>query len=370
MRRRADLLAGIAGGAVGAVGGPVLPHQGHWWAVLLAVASGVPLVAARVAPWPCLVAGGALVVATALVAEASLSTFVLLAAYGFVAGRFLPLRSAVVGGALLSCTAALGAAGVGDGAVPYLLVTITGWGAGAALHQRSETAAQLALRLRELEREREAYTALSVRYERARVASELHDIVGHAISVMVVQASAGQRLAATDPGSTAESFAAISDAARQAGHEMELLVRLLADEHAVPTVQDLEPVRELVRRAAGSGLDVRLTIAGEGAPSPDAGAVVYRVVQEGLTNALRYAAGAPVEVEVHGDEGGGVRVEVRNHAPAGEQALAGVGTGNGLRGLRERVARLGGTLTAGPHGEGWRLAVHIPASPPRPAATG
>ena len=93
-------------------------------------------------------------------------------------------------------------------------------------------AEQLAARARELEAEREAYAALSVRYERARIASELHDIVAHAISVMVVQATAGQRLAPHDPEATAETFQAIAGAARQAEHEMGLLVELLADERA------------------------------------------------------------------------------------------------------------------------------------------
>ena len=77
------------------------------------------------------------------------------------------------------------------------MLPVAGWGAGRALRERELVARQLAERARELEEEREAHAALSVRYERARIASELHDIVAHAISVMVVQASAGQRLAAT-----------------------------------------------------------------------------------------------------------------------------------------------------------------------------
>ena len=92
-------------------------------------------------------------------------------------------------------------------------------GRGRALRERELVAAQLAERVRELEEEREAHAALSVRYERARIASELHDIVAHAISVMVVQASAGQRLA-HDPEATAETFEAIAGAARQAEQDM------------------------------------------------------------------------------------------------------------------------------------------------------
>ncbi len=137
------------------------------------------------------------------------------------------------------------------------------WGAGRALRERELVAEQLAERARELEDEREAHAALSVRYERARIASELHDIVAHAISVMVVQASAGQRLAARDPEATAETFDAIAGAARQAEQDMGRLVALLGDEDAIGPAPDLALVEELVARAAGSGLDVTLRLEGE-----------------------------------------------------------------------------------------------------------
>jgi signal transduction histidine kinase len=94
-------------------------------------------------------------------------------------------------------------------------------------------ALRLAERAEELEREREAFATLSVRYERARIASELHDIVAHAISVMVVQAGAGQRVAAVDPELTGEMFEAIAGAARQAEQDMTQLVALLSDEDAI-----------------------------------------------------------------------------------------------------------------------------------------
>src|SRR5215218_8475760 len=144
-------------------------------------------------------------------------------------------------------------------------------------------------RARELEDEREAHAALSVRYDRARIAGELHDIVAHAISVMVVQASAGQRLA-HDPEGTAEAFCAIAGAAREAEEDMGRLVALLAERDAVGPAPDLALVEELVARAAGSGLDVSLRLEGEreGLPAEIAH-MAYRVVQEGLTNALRYA---------------------------------------------------------------------------------
>jgi signal transduction histidine kinase len=221
-------------------------------------------------------------------------------------------------------------------------------------------AAQLAERVAELEDEREAHAQLSVRYERARIASELHDIVAHAISVMVVQASAGQRLA-HDPEATAETFERIAGAAREAEQDMGRLVALLGDERAIGPAPDLALVEELVARAAGSGLSVTLRLEGEreGLPAP-LGEAAYRVVQEGLTNALRYAAGAPVSVLVRGLPHE-LAIEIENGPTDVDPALSGAGTGNGLRGLRERLAEQGGTLRAGPtEAGGWLLTVRLP----------
>ena len=247
-----------------------------------------------------------------------------------------------------------------DAGVPVLLLPGAAWGAGRALREREVVAAQLTERARELEEEREAHAALSVRYERARIAAELHDIVAHAISVMVIQASAGQRLA-HDPEATAETFDAIAGAARQAEQDMGRLVSLLGDERAIGPAPDLALVEELVARASGSGLDVTLRLEGEreGWPAPLTEAA-YRVVQEGLTNALRYAAGAPVSVLVRAERQT-LNVEVVNAAAGGDAGLGGLGTGTGLQGLRERVGACGGTLEAGPTaGGGWLLRARLP----------
>jgi signal transduction histidine kinase len=252
-----------------------------------------------------------------------------------------------------------------DQLVPTVLVLAAAWGAGRALGEREVVAARLAERMRELEDEREAHAALSVRYERARIASELHDIVAHAISVMVIQAAAGQRLAAHDPEATAETFAVIAGAARQAEQDMGRLVALLGDEDAIGPAPDLGLVEELVARAAGSGLDVTLRFEGsrEGLPASVVQAA-YRVVREGLTNSLRYAAGAAVRVLVDGRSDDLV-VEVVNGPALRASALAGAGTGNGIRGLRERVGEVGGTLHAGPEPDGgWRLTARLPRRAP------
>ena len=111
--------------------------------------------------------------------------------------------------------------------VAALMFTVPPYVAGTVLRLRRETADQLALRAQELEDERELFAEIALRHERARIASELHDIVGHAISVMVIQAAAGQRLVDADPARAKEAFAAISESARQGTKDLERLIELL-----------------------------------------------------------------------------------------------------------------------------------------------
>ncbi|MGE3235650.1 MAG: sensor histidine kinase [Thermoleophilia bacterium] len=367
--RRSDLWIASGGGAVGAAAAIAWGYPSAA-EIALAVGFGLLLGLGRVAPTQTWVLASAVMVLAAASSTApggdTFALMILLSAHGFVAGRFDGRVAGILGVVALAGASVWAAVIVGDSPAPYLFIPLAGWGAGRGLRERAVVAEELAERARELEAEREAYAALSVRYERARIASELHDIVAHAISVMVVQATAGQRLAPHDPEATAETFEAIAGAARQAEHEMGLLVDLLADEGAAAGDADIALVEDLVARAAGSGLDVTLALEGErGGLAPETSRLAYRVVQEGLTNALRYAAGAPVVVRL-ADEPAALRVEVVNGPVKGEPSLAGVGTGNGLRGLRERVEAAGGTLDAGPEGRGWRLGARLPRIPGRP----
>lgn len=255
--------------------------------------------------------------------------------------------------------------GVGDDAfVPNLFLVVAPLLIGWALGERDAVARDLAARGAELEAERDVFAALSVRYERARISAELHDIVAHAISVMVVQASAGQRLAAADPARTQAAFDAIRDAARHAESDLGRLVTLLTVETADASDPELALINDLVAGAARTGLDVTLSLEGDlGLLSADVSRSAYLVVREGLTNALRYASGAPVRVRVRSasDE---VVVEVRN-APAPRSApLAGHGSSNGLRGLRERLDHAGGRLEAAATVDGgWCLRASLPRHP-------
>jgi signal transduction histidine kinase len=247
-----------------------------------------------------------------------------------------------------------------EGKGSFAAFCIAAWAAGRAVRAHEQVAASLALRNEELAAEQDAYAQLSVRNERARIAAELHDVVAHAISVMVIQAGAGQRLATSHPELAREAFGSIAGAAREAEADLVRLVALLADDGAA-SERGLAPIEELVARAAASGLGVRLELEGDvrDLPAPLA-ALAHRVVQEGVTNALRYASGAAIDVRL-ADAAGALLVEVANGPATASSSLAGGGTGNGLRGLRERAAAIGGTVHAGPlAGGGWRLLARLP----------
>jgi signal transduction histidine kinase len=243
--------------------------------------------------------------------------------------------------------------------VAIVMFSVPGFLAGTVLRQRGETVDQLARRGRELEEERELFAEIALRHERARIASELHDIIGHAISVMVIQAAAGQRLIGRDQARAEQAFAAIAESARQGREDLHRLVELLGGTET--SGPDLTLIDEVVTRAARSGLDISCRFeGGHDAVAAGTAHIAFRVVQESLTNALRYAPGAAVRVLVNGS-GTGLTVRVENDRSVQER-LNLAGTGRGLTGLRERVQDLGGQLLAGPtpHG-GWRVEASLPS---------
>jgi signal transduction histidine kinase len=368
--RRGDLAVAAAGAVFGA-GAAALSSHGVLDTVS-GILLGAVLGAARSRPMTTFAAAtGMIVAATALGAVPTgggLALDVLVAAHMLCAGRWAETVIGVAGVIALACASEVSAAAEtyeSSGPPGFSIVLAGAWAAGRAVRARAEVADRLAERARDLEVEREAHAQLSVRYERARIAAELHDIVAHAISVMVVQASAGQRLAGVDAALAAEAFDAIAGSAREAQGDIARLVALLADADAVGHAPDLGLVEELVSRAAGSGLDVTLRLAGdrEGLPA-EVVQTVYRVVQEGLTNALRYSAGSDVSVRIDGTRDALV-VEVLNGPATARGPLEGAGTGNGLRGLRERIDACAGTLDAGPTGDGgWCLRARLPRRVP------
>ncbi|WP_406356963.1 histidine kinase [Streptomyces sp. NBC_01635] len=237
-----------------------------------------------------------------------------------------------------------------------------------------------------LERERESAARTAVDAERARIASELHDIVSHNVSLMVVQAGAAREVLATLPAEAEAALGAVESAGRTAMTELRHLLGLLAPAQTgddEPYSQDLAPqpslsrLSPLIDRIAFAGLPVEVRISGEPRTLPTGiDVTAYRIIQEALTNALKHGDGAKAEVTVRYAEHY-LRVEVLNSGPSVLSGAASAplprrpvtdradGAGRGLIGLRERIAVYGGDLDARRRlGGGYRVRARIPLDRP------
>ncbi|MCL2585823.1 MAG: histidine kinase [Streptosporangiales bacterium] len=217
-------------------------------------------------------------------------------------------------------------------------------------------------RAEETERRRLAAAAATAA-ERARIARELHDVVTHHVTAMVVQSGAAQYTAGS-PDQVVTALQSIGDTGRRALTELRSLLDVL--DPATETAREAAAgtVRDLVEQARTGGQPVELIAFGAPGLAADVDLAVYRVVQEGLTNAVKYAAGQPTVVRV-GYRDGRAEVEVTNipaSVPLPVSARRALSGGRGLTGLSERIGTLGGELTAGPEPDGrFRLRAVIPA---------
>jgi signal transduction histidine kinase len=218
--------------------------------------------------------------------------------------------------------------------------TLPPWWCGLELRRRRVLVRELAARTRELEAEEEAFVRLSVERERARIARDLHDIVSHHLAVMVIQAGAGRLAEPWDEEVAAGRFATVREAGEEALEEADRLVTMLQADGVAPA-----RLTSLLDRARASGARVLLTPF-EPALAPEVEAVAYRVTQEALTNAMKHAPGAALDVHVARADGE-LTITVRNDLVAAASPIARSGSGLGLAGMRERLAALGGTLAAG-----------------------
>jgi signal transduction histidine kinase len=196
--------------------------------------------------------------------------------------------------------------------------------------------------------------------ERTRLAAELHDSIGHALTVTLLQAEAAREVAGRDPAFVDAALEAIADSARRAGADLERVLGLLREPAGpVPPAPGLAELAALARSAEAAGAQVELAVGGPVADLPPlVSEEAYRIVQEALTNALRHAGPVPVRVRV-AVGAGELALTVENPAPA-VPLPSGAGTGSGVRRVRERVALLGGTAQAGPVEGGWRVEVRLP----------
>ncbi|WP_255953214.1 sensor histidine kinase [Streptomyces odontomachi] len=254
--------------------------------------------------------------------------------------------------------------------VPFALA----WVLGDSLRTRRAYFAQLEERAARLEREREAQAKVAVAAERARIARELHDVVAHNVSVMVVQADGAAYVLDAAPDQAKKALETISGTGRQALAEMRRLLGVLRTGEQRESGEyvpqpDVEQLDELIDQVRAAGLPVDFKVEGTPRPLPSGVELTaYRIVQEALTNTRKHGGpevGASVRL-VYFDDGLGLLVE-DDGAGASDEAYeegGSDGRGQGLIGMRERVGMVGGTLDAGPRpGGGFRISALLPLKP-------
>jgi signal transduction histidine kinase len=316
---------------------------------------------------PLLVASGVLVVfavgqaAQGDVTEMASGTLPVLVATYTVAA-YEPWRRALVGGAIAAAAAAGSVlASPEDPTTANFvyagLVVGVAWSVGRVLSSRHEQLDELAEQNRLLEEQ----TAEAVRLERARIARELHDVVAHGVSVMVLQAGGAEGVVESSPQDAKAALQSIQSSGRAALVELRRMLAVLRDDggpdeelRPPPGLQDLPA---LVEGMQAAGLDARLSLDAPADVVPAAvGLSAYRIVQESLTNALKHAGPAVAQVTVRA-AGGQLVVEVRDNGKGGSVSLP--GAGQGLVGMRERVSVFGGRLDIATD-DGFRVRAELP----------
>ncbi len=331
---------------------------------LLVVAGTLPLLARRRFPLPVV----AIVTAFAigLIGSVGLGPLVLLpfqlgiALYSLSSSDARRLTRAL--GLLAVVAAALALAATGhyadfDGGAARVVFLAAAWLLGDSVRSRRAYVREIEAKAERLEQERDAEARRMVTEEQSRIARELHDVLAHALSVIVVQSGAAQELFELEPERAGKPLAAIDAAARSALSDLRRVLGLLQPDVAYAPQPGLSRLDSLIDQVRATGLEVTLQIRGraEQLPAPvDLSA--YRIIQEALTNTLKHAEAGSARVSVrYGDE---LELEIRDdgHGDAGAGSA-----GHGVTGMRERVTMLGGTVEIGsaPTG-GYRVAARIP----------
>ncbi len=283
-----------------------------------------------------------------VVTESGVNAFALIAAF-CVSGTHTNPRRALAGGAI--GYAALAAIVLNDvppaeSAVGVFVTSAAAWALGRAFAERGHRTRELEQHARHLEQAHEA-AALA---ERARIASELHDVVAHSVSVMTIQAGAARLLLDDDPEKARQPLIAVEETGHQALAEMRRLLGVLrgSDDMTLTPQPGLAQLDALIEQTRAAGLPVDVTSEGSPRPLPPGiDLTAFRIIQEALTNVLKHggAARAQLTVRYHSDA---LEIDVTN---SGRVAQNGTG-GYGLLGMRQRVALYGGELDAEPRAEG------------------
>lgn len=346
------------------------------WAALLVLSQAGAFAFRRRAPLPSLLAVSMLT-ATFWVADyaTNFDAISLLAVYAATAhggldrtkvwrvvGAVVAAMSAIAVIGVLSPTEDLPALAVIGIAALHLTAAV----AGEVVHDRRQRLVELEQRATRAENERTLMARQAVLDERARIARDLHDVVAHGMSVMVVQAGAAERVVGHDPAAATVALQHIQQAGREALTEMRRMLDVLRDEHPAtgelapgPTIDDLHQVAQ---HCTDSGVPTELIVSGE-LPTRSAGQemAAYRIVQEALTNVIKHAgrpASAVVRVEFRPEH---INVEVTDDGAGSSDALLAAAAGHGFVGMRQRVELYQGTLRYGPRpGGGFRVAARIP----------
>ena len=341
----------------------------HWLGALATLLATLPIGLRRRRPFPVLlVTGGASIAHIVLgFSNPFLITFAVLVALYSVANHAswaVSVSAAVLTATVLPVSFALDWHNQGQVYLSDLPYNYGLFGAAWVLGdnvRRQREQAQLAMRLAAAEEQRSKH---AVADERVRIARELHDVVAHTLSVIVLQAGAGRRIAPQQPDRAAAVLGGIETLGREALGDMRRLVGMLrtGPEREHEPQPTLERLPELADRVRSAGLDVDVRTEGEARPlPPGVDLSAYRIVQEALTNTLRHAGAAGAMVVVRYG-GAGVEVEVtddgRGPGPSGNGAAG----GHGLAGMRERVGMFGGELEVGAReGGGFRVRALLPA---------
>jgi signal transduction histidine kinase len=340
------------------------------WQVALSVVAALALLFVRVAPFVApLTTGAALTAIVAIDADAvydASAPFLFVLFTSWCLGTYNERTRAILGLVAFEVFGVWVNTQFTEGGAPsdYFFIAAfiaVAWTTGFVLSRRAEHAREMTERARVLERQHVEAAERAVADERQRIARELHDVIAHSVSVMTVQAGAVRRLLQPEQQKERQALETVEATGRQALTEMRRLVGLLREQGAMPEFSPqpgMGTIESLLDGVRAAGLPVELEV--DGAPRelpPGVDLAAYRVVQEALTNALKYGGTAHAWVAVHWKDGE-LELEISND---GRSDGDGSGGGHGLAGMRERVSLYGGAIESGPRdGGGYVVRARLP----------